>query len=47
VSGHGLGKTETAGAAMILVANALVEVIQSRRKSAGAADAGTGAAVID
>jgi drug/metabolite transporter (DMT)-like permease len=46
--GRGLTALATAGAALILVANVLVEVIQSRRKSRNPAeDAGSGAAIVD
>jgi drug/metabolite transporter (DMT)-like permease len=49
VGGHALGATATAGAGLILAANALVEVLQSRRRGAHEriADAGTGPAIID
>jgi drug/metabolite transporter (DMT)-like permease len=46
VAGSALSTTACAGAGLILAANALVEVIQSRRKPR-TADAGSGAAVID
>jgi drug/metabolite transporter (DMT)-like permease len=49
VGGHALGATATAGALLILAANAMVEIIQSRRARAGAIslDAGSGPAIID
>jgi drug/metabolite transporter (DMT)-like permease len=46
--GRGLTPIALAGAALILVANVLVEVIQSRRRPRDpAADAGSGAAIVD
>jgi hypothetical protein len=37
----------TAGAALILVANVLVEVLQSRRNGRKTVDPGQGAAIVD
>jgi drug/metabolite transporter (DMT)-like permease len=48
VHGRGLTTVATAGAALILVANVIVEVIQSRRKAhVREEDAGSGAAIVD
>ena len=45
--GHGLTAIATAGAALILVANVLVELIQSRRAQPGSIDPGEGPAIVD
>lgn len=45
--GRGLTAIATAGAATILLANVLVELLQSRRATAGSVDPGKGAAIID
>jgi drug/metabolite transporter (DMT)-like permease len=45
--GHGLTATASAGAALILVANVLVEVLQSRRAGGKTLDPGEGAAIVD
>ncbi|MEA2709102.1 MAG: hypothetical protein QOF78_1703 [Phycisphaerales bacterium] len=45
--GRGLTMIATAGAALILVANVLVEVLQSRRNGRKTVDPGQGAAIVD
>ena len=45
--GRGLTAIATAGAALILVANVLVEVLQSRRKDRRTIDPGEGPAIVD
>jgi drug/metabolite transporter (DMT)-like permease len=45
--GHSLTAIATAGAALILVANVLVELIQSRRAPAGSIDPGAGPTIVD
>ena len=45
--GHGLTAMASAGAALILVANVLVEILQSRRNGRKTVDPGEGAAIVD
>lgn len=45
--GQGLSVMEMSGAGLILVANVLVEIIQSRRSRNDTLDAGSGAAIVD